>query len=180
MVHVICEACGISFNRNIGEVNRSKRLGRRQYCSRKCQSTKAIDNIPKSKRIHPENIADHSGMVDEYSPFRRIWLSARLHSKPNSKRGAHEFTLTLECLKKQWESQGGICPITGWKLIIQKSSSDYPPTTPNRASLDRIDSNVGYVPGNVRFIALIAQYAKNGWDDQDLYEFCEAVCENRK
>ena len=48
----------------------------------------------------------------------------------------------------------------------------------NRASVDRIDSSKGYIKGNIQFVSLVAQYAKNMWDEKELYNFCEAVVAN--
>ena len=53
------------------------------------------------------------------------------------------------------------------------------PLTPDRASLDRIDSDKGYVPGNIQFVSVIIQFAKNKWTDKEVYLACEAVVQNR-
>ena len=50
---------------------------------------------------------------------------------------------------------------------------------PNTASLDRIDSSLGYIPGNVQFVSVIANYAKRDFQEEELFEFCEAVVRNR-
>jgi hypothetical protein len=46
--------------------------------------------------------------------------------------------------------------------------------------LDRIDHSKGYIEGNVRFVACIANYARNAFTDEDLQEFCEAVVSKSK
>ena len=46
---------------------------------------------------------------------------------------------------------------------------------PYTASLDRIDSEKGYVKENVRFVAVIANFSKNKFSDEDVIDFCEAV-----
>jgi hypothetical protein len=51
--------------------------------------------------------------------------------------------------------------------------------TPDRASLDRIDSKKGYVRGNVEFISLMAQYAKNEWSRGDVEKFLDSGQECR-
>lgn len=51
------------------------------------------------------------------------------------------------------------------------------PLTPRRASLDRIDSSIGYIPGNIRFVSVMANYCKNSFSDQEVFEFCQAVVE---
>jgi hypothetical protein len=42
-------------------------------------------------------------------------------------------------------------------------------------SLDRIDSNKGYIKDNIQFLSLIAQFAKNKFEEKDVIEFCKSV-----
>lgn len=60
------------------------------------------------------------------------------------------------------------------------SYSDQLPKTPDRASLDRINSSKGYVKGNNQFVALIAQFAKNEWTDSVLENFVDAFVNNKR
>lgn len=85
-------------------------------------------------------------------------------------------------MKNQWDLQKGICAYTGWPLISPPNTTTWKrlKITPTRASVDRIDSKKGYVKGNIQFVSLIAQYAKNVWHEKELYNFCEAVVEKRK
>jgi hypothetical protein len=55
------------------------------------------------------------------------------------------------------------------------STKNQLPKTPDRASLDRIDSSKGYVNGNIQFVSYMAQIAKNEFSDGELRSFCEAV-----
>lgn len=86
--------------------------------------------------------------------------------------------LSLDELKRIWEAQNGTCPLTDWKLIlpIVTQHGDWENGRNSRnASLDRIDSSKGYVIGNVRYIALIANYARNNFSDNDVIGFANAV-----
>lgn len=47
--------------------------------------------------------------------------------------------------------------------------------TPTGASLDRIDSSKGYVKGNVQFVCLSMNYAKNGFSDQQIKDFVDSI-----
>lgn len=111
---------------------------------------------------------------DGLEPFRLHmgWLRARC------KRSGVEFTVDEHDLKRQWDKQRGLCPYTGWAML----NPDKParvgaplPKVPHRASLDRVDPSRGYVPGNVAFIALLANYAKNDWDSSVVVDFAQAV-----
>lgn len=48
-----------------------------------------------------------------------------------------------------------------------------------RASLDRVDCSLGYVRGNVRFVSVIANYARMNFTDEELVGFCHAVAETK-
>ena len=85
-----------------------------------------------------------------------------------------ENDLTYEDLKKVWDSQNGECPYTGWKLELPNYKNL---KTPKSASLDRISSNKGYIKDNIQFVSVIANFAKNDFDDSVMQKFCEAISE---
>ncbi len=176
-IKLICEYCGKEFVRIKGEANRNKKLGRRTYCSLKCTGSDNNAHLDEHKgKWHNKFVRQ----VDEYSPFRYFLNIIKQHSKGNrasNRRRNMEIAITFQDLKNQWEKQKGICPYTGWKLKSPKSLSPRHQLskTPDRASLDRIDSSKGYVLGNIQFVSLMAQYAKLDWSGKDLINFCEAV-----
>ena len=46
---------------------------------------------------------------------------------------------------------------------------------PEGHTLDRIDNDKGYVKGNVRFVSVIFNFARNNFSDQDVLNFCQAT-----
>jgi hypothetical protein len=102
-----------------------------------------------------------------YAPFLKFLSQAR--------RSGKEFDLTEKDLKDIWERQRGICPYTGIPMLLPKNSATKLPKTPDRASLDRIDSKKGYTKDNVQFCSLFAQYAKNEWSDQVFRNFLAEI-----
>jgi hypothetical protein len=46
---------------------------------------------------------------------------------------------------------------------------------PQLASLDRIDSSKGYIKGNIQFVSVIANYAKNEMTHDEMLYFCKAT-----
>lgn len=51
----------------------------------------------------------------------------------------------------------------------------------DHASVDRIDPNIGYLKGNIRFISVMANFALNNqFVDEDLFELCKLVMKNNK
>jgi hypothetical protein len=148
------------------------KLGRTAYCSRSCGAKANIETtISKEKRTHAHLKPDNK--LDELSPFRWHLRNAKRRTKENGK----EFSLTLDFLKELWEGQDGKCPYTGWQMKNLESSSPNKQLdlTPDRASLDRIDSSKGYVIGNVQFVCYMAQCCKSMFSSKQMIEFCEAV-----
>lgn len=99
--------------------------------------------------------------IDECFPFRPYLKLV----KQNAKAKAKECTITVQYRKDLWEKPGGCYPYAGWELdnhSITREWGNYK-LHPRRASLDRIDSSLGYVPGNVQFVSVIANYAKNSF-----------------
>lgn len=178
-VELICAYadCAKSFQKSRGEFNRSERVGRKHYCSMVCYGKAAgFHHIPADKAYHPENLMPAGWQLDGLSPFRLLFKTARMHTKRRLQ--YREFSIVLEDLREQWDEQKGICPLTGWKLILPRTSIGNIDFTPDKASLDRTDSSKGYIKGNIRFVALMAQYAKNGWSDKDVLKFAKAVVDN--
>lgn len=170
MVNLTCEVCGLNFERKVGEFRRNKKLGRRVCCSLKCVGKTMQHNLASGDY----DISYHSGnRGDEFSKFR--WFLARAKQRMYK----HVVDITLNDLKEQWEKQNGICPFTGWKIKLMDDTGHRLPLTPDRASLDRIDSSKGYIKGNIQYVSLMAQLAKNKWADEQLVEFCKAVAENK-
>lgn len=77
--------------------------------------------------------------------------------------------LDEDFLNKLWEDQEGRCVLTG--IEIELSIYDWKNTKykakPWSASLDRIDSNLGYIKGNVQFVSLSMNYAKSNFSQID-------------
>lgn len=168
----ICNFCKIEYERPVGEYNRSVQKNRPMYCSRICSAKGNYEN-----NLAPHKIDDPTAPLrkywsenskkDQYNSFKRFLRSAKRRFHEANK----EFDITLEQLKNIWDMQNGICPLTGWKLNIEPNSGLY------QASVDRIDSKIGYVNGNVRFVAVMANYCKHVYSDEEVILFCKAVAE---
>jgi len=171
-VFIKCEVCDLEFERKRGEVNRSKRLGRPQYCSRRCSAKANEGSLGEHLGSgRPENLIK-GNRRDKYSEFKWFMRCIRRRNK--------EYNVDLEFLKNLWEEQSGICPLTGWSLMLPKHSSKWKTKQEKqyRASIDRIDNSKGYTKGNIRFISVMANYCKNDFTDEEVKLFCEAVVKN--
>lgn len=81
------------------------------------------------------------------------WVRCLYGIRQSAKRRGIEFSLSKEYLKSIWTD---VCPILGIKMTINEGKAQY-----NSYSLDRIDSNKGYVEGNVMVISYRANVIKS-------------------
>ena len=109
-------------------------------------------------KIRTENTLISNGKVGELTlnRFNKLKKSA-------SKRNIH-FDLSMEYLWNLYLDQNKICKITGDFI------DDF-----SKASLDRIDSNFGYIEGNVQWVTQQANLSKHVMTMEQLYEFCKKV-----
>jgi len=177
LVEVKCFNCGKKVKKLKGEYNRSLKLGRRFFCSRSCSVTiknKEFPNI-NLKQLIPDN------RRDEYTSFRFFMKVVKQREINTKYRLGKCNNIDLKYLKELWENQEGICPITGWNLVLPHSTEGWKTKrNSKRASLDRIDSSKGYMRGNVRFISFMANIARSNMEDEELIKFCDAVTRKNK
>lgn len=164
---VRCEICKKRFDKPLNEYNRSKKLGRDFYCSRSCSGKAFVSHLkPYAGKYNNNLLPDNKR--DEYSPFRSHLSRINRRFK--------EASVTLSDLKNVWEGQSGICVYTGVQLTQPKYIKENNPLT--TASLDRIDSSKGYISGNIQFISMAANWAKNKMSHEQMLEFCSLIRRN--
>lgn len=174
-VELTCANCGNLFHKEFKEYKRQIKSGKnRFFCGLSCVCIKRNEENPPKGNL--QNLIPGK-TKDQYTPFR--WYLLRIDCRSRKKN--RDYDITLEYLKILWEEQKGICPLTGWELILPKDTRQaWNVANIRNASLDRIDSSKGYMQGNVRFVAVIANYAKQSFTDKELFEFCNSVTEYLK
>ena len=80
-----------------------------------------------------------------------------------------------EALLDLWLKQEGICALTGWRMTTRKNSG----RVKTNASIDRIDSSLGYDLDNVQLVCASANRAKLDLSEKDFVELCRAVSKKR-
>jgi|15BtaG_2_1085339.scaffolds.fasta_scaffold00006_98 hypothetical protein len=165
-IEIVCDHCGQKCEKRKAEIVRQRKRGRTAFfCSLKCSGSKHCDHLKQhnnSDNLIPEN------RRDEFSNFRYYIKLCKQRNK--------SFDLDAKYLKCLWEDQAGSCPFTGWNLILRNHQSyKTEALRPEHASLDRIDNGRGYVKGNVRFVSVMFNLARNKFSDEEVIGFCEAV-----
>lgn len=175
-ISVQCHGCGQVFERLAAEVARSQKLGRKLFCTRQCLG-KNRDNSVYAHTGFPQTLIA-GNRRDIQTPFRWYMKCIRYRSR-NPNRVRKETDLVIDDLVAQWTLQRGICPHTGWELVLPDSTNGWKQgLQPRCASIDRIDSSRGYIKGNIVFVAVIYNFAKNAFSEDAVLKFCEAVVEN--
>jgi hypothetical protein len=99
----------------------------------------------------------------------------------NIKRGAVErnieFDITIEDLWKLFLQQNKKCALSGIELTFSKIRKD---TTGKTISLDRIDSSIGYIKGNIQFVHKHINIMKNSFDQDYFISLCEQIINHNK
>jgi len=105
-----------------------------------------------------------------YRPYLTNLISkSKVTSK---KRRFTEYEITVDQLVELWESQDGRCAISG---VVLTHHNDGTGVKDFNASIDRIDSNLGYVPGNVQLVAYRANMLKQSLSTDMLYWWVKTI-----
>mgnify|MGYP000843957546 FL=1 len=80
-----------------------------------------------------------------------------------------EVLVSIADLQELWEAQDGKCALTGLPLVLASKTNGL------TASVDRIDSDVGYVRGNIQFVHKNVNLMKNRFDQTYFIEICRLV-----
>ena len=150
-----------------------KRSVKTRYC---CLSCYAKHQKPKGCATLEKR--PPSQILSELSPFRYYCTNTKRNSarEHNAKRGFLSEAAPATLLSV-WNKQAGICAYTGWKLLIPKGACGFKNSEPRlyRASVDRLDSSVGYTPTNIQFTCMMANFAKGYLPVMDMFNLCKSV-----
>lgn len=87
-----------------------------------------------------------------------------------------EFSISIEEAWNLFLKQERRCSISGLPLVFFFSKSNKNQTT---ASLDRINSNLGYVSSNIQWIHKDINKMKNSFDENYFVEICDLISKNK-
>jgi len=162
MIELICDNCKKKFKRKAYALEKAKKRNQQFfYCSKPC-----ADKGKGNKELY--KWADNRR--DKYTPYRWYIRVSSYRDK--------EMDLTPEYLKDLFEAQNGKCVYT----LVDLKLWDYKVKGGNdkiyTASLDRIDSDKGYVKGNVQFVSMAANLFKHTMTHEQTLEFCKIIHKN--
>ena len=86
-----------------------------------------------------------------------------------------EFTIDLEYLLNLVEDQKGKCALSGWPLEFERGGNYKGNKNPNGCTIDRIDNDKGYIPGNIQLACCLPNYLKGDMDITEFRTLCKAI-----
>ena len=96
--------------------------------------------------------------------------------KNTAKRRGIEFSVTIEGLERLFTEQGEKCALSGLPLAFPIGTGyGGSLTDENSPSLDRKDSNLGYIPGNVQWVHKCVNIMKNSFTQDQFIGLCHMV-----
>jgi hypothetical protein len=148
------------FKKDGSEVRRSNKLCVPHYCSIICVRKGRVTNKKGNLDVLIAN-----NRKDKFTGLREHLTRVKKRDKNHD--------ITLDDLLNVWEKQKGVCPYTGVKLIHPKDAKNV--LMIYKASLDRIDSKLGYVKGNIQFISASANFGKGEMTHDEMIIFCKLI-----
>lgn len=93
-----------------------------------------------------------------------LTLTEHTRLRRSAEKRGYVFEVSIKYLWDLFKQQNQICAITGDYILNIRD-----------ASLDRIDSSIGYIEGNVQWVTQQANLSKHVMTMTQLYEFCKKV-----
>ena len=162
-VEVKCAFCKAKVLKEQKEYKRRIKKGKNKfYCNLSCAAKDnpiLVENAQYNQSHRKESYLKlinspnfHQNSIDELTPFRILICNCKSKAKQKEK----SFDITVQDLKLQWDIQKGICPYTGYPMILPSRIPNYikGSTSPFLVSIDRIDSSLGYLKGNVELVCV--------------------------
>lgn len=123
------------------------------------------------------------GIEDRHGPekYQEIWLSYYKQIKKGAILRNIAFSITIEDIWNVFIEQNRKCALTGVELVLDFGT--WKDKTNNiTGSLDRIESDKGYIKGNIQWIHKDLQFVKSNMKDEELYKIAKMIyfhCKDR-
>jgi hypothetical protein len=88
--------------------------------------------------------------------------------------------LTASNLEDLWQEQRGLCALSGYPLLHCHDEDNLAMSALFNASVDRIDSALGYIAGNVQLVGTRMNLMKGDKSNSEFWSFCSKVTEQHK
>lgn len=127
-----------------------------------------------------ERIKEKRKAINKYREEHNPLMLLLATSRNVAIRRKHDFDLDIEYMYNLWDNQNGNCYYTNIPML-----KTFNKKSPYQVSIDRIDSNKGYIKGNVCLCCLSINFAKNSFTMEEIMKFINdlkaiELCQNKK
>jgi len=102
-----------------------------------------------------------------FSKLKNLCTKAKLRSNKE-----FDPKVDWEHLFELWDNQSGLCAYSGLPLSIETNH-------PHTVSLDRIDSNIGYLRGNLQLVSWSVNKMKQDLSEELFLDLCSKITTNK-
>lgn len=81
------------------------------------------------------------------------------------------FNLELQYIIDLWNSQNGICALSGLPMTFELKQG----RVPTNVSIDKIDRTLGYTKGNIQLVCMACNQIKSDLTELEMYNFCKNI-----
>lgn len=140
-----------------------------------CRCECGTQNVIKRARCLIDNKTNNCGCAPrgQWSGVGELSIDYINRTKRSAKKRRLEFDLDIKWLWNLFLQQERKCALTGLPIKLGSRSKEY------TASLDRIDSNNGYIQGNVQWVHKIIQRMKWQLNEEEFIKMCGLVYINK-
>jgi hypothetical protein len=128
-----------------------------------------------------KEIADWNWREENYQDVKNIlsFLRQNLNRAANRGDASQKIEVSLDYVYNVGADQDFFCALTGNELEFTRGGQKWLGKwcNPNSCTIDRIDSDKGYVKGNIQLITWKANCLKQHLDNEELIEFCKDVAQ---
>ena len=171
-IELTCPCCNKLYSKDLSEHNRNIKKNRISYCSISCSAKVNIKNTIQKGKMPVFDIAKWNKENVQANPFKYYIKLC------NTKNRNKIVDIDINYLKVLWDNQQGKCPYTNFDLKLQSHVNHGLHKFEDwylYASLDRIDSNLGYIKGNVQFISVAINFMKNKFSSESVFRFLKLI-----
>jgi hypothetical protein len=147
-------------------------------CKCKCGNTKSVA----AKHLRSESITSCGCAKLHIGNTSRTWRGCGdvpgkyfTTTKINAIKRNLEFSITIENMWDTFIKQNGKCALTGETIFFRKRA-----TGEQTASIDRIDSNLGYTIQNIQWVHKDINLMKQNLSEDILLKICKQIVEYKK
>lgn len=132
-----------------------------------------------------ETIRPKRAELKSHPVFKKLKFLRQNLSRAAGRPNPQEITVTLDYLYSVGEKQKWRDPFTNEELEFTRGGNwgmvnafGTGASNPLSCSIDRIDSDKGYVPGNIQLVTARTNLAKGNMNNKEFIQYCKKVAKN--